>query len=433
MDAYIQMAVQSLPAKESRLEEVRQHQQHVRVCKLIVTYCRDGWPRQSNVYISAQPFYSVAGEISVQEGLLMRGSRVVISSDLQAEVLTQLHSSHQGISKSRLRARQYVWWPGMSTDLEKVVRSCSECAKNNPPRPEPLLSTPLPILPWQRVGTDLLEWKGANYILLVDYFSRWIEISKLQNTTSSCMIGQMQSIFARYGIPETIISDNEPQYNSELFSEFARDYGFKHVTSSPHYAQANGEAERAVKTVKQMLHKAKDPYLALLVYRSTPTAVGYTPSELLMNRKLRTTVPISRDQRLPTVPDYAEVTERDRVEKERQAKNYNQRHAAKELPVLLPGSAVYAPDRKSTRKIVNQTATRSYLVQTNEGTYRRNRRHLIETPRSGTEVETMIRTESSDGADNKMEPKTADSYKTYTNPYPTRLRAGEDFKATEST
>ena len=373
-------------ATESRLESVRSHQESDSVCKQVVSYCLNGWPKKSEIQTSVKLFYSVAGELTIQGGLLMRGSRLVIPSEMQAKVLTQLHASHQGISKSRLRARQSVWWPGMSADLEKVVRSCTECAKNNPPRPEPLLSTPLPTLPWQRVGTDLFEWKGATYLLIVNYFSRWIEIAKLQPATSSSVIGHMQSIFTRYRIPEVIVSDNGPQYSSEVFSQFARDYGFEHVTSSPHYPQANGEAERTVKTVKALLWKAKDPYLALLAYRSTPTAVGYTPSELLMNRKLRTTIPISRDLRIPKVPDYSDVVKRDSKEKQRQAKNFNQRHTARELPVLEPGADVYLPDKDRNGTVVNETATRSYIVQTDEGAYRRNRRQIIPIPPPEEEV-----------------------------------------------
>ena len=98
--------------------------------------------------------------------------------------------------------------------------------------------------------------------------------------------------------------------------------------------------------VYEIISACTNVCLTLLAYRSTLTAVGYTPSELLLNRTLRTTVPTSRDQTLPTVSDYTEAAERDRVEKQRQAKNYNQRHAAKELPVLLPGSSVYVPDTR---------------------------------------------------------------------------------------
>ena len=116
VDAYIQMAVQSLPATESRLESVRSHQESDSVCKQDVSYCLNGWPKKFEIQTSVKPFYSVAGELTIQGGLIMRGSHLVIPTEMQAEVLTQLHASHQGISKSRLRARQSVWWPGMSAD-----------------------------------------------------------------------------------------------------------------------------------------------------------------------------------------------------------------------------------------------------------------------------------------------------------------------------
>ena len=227
VDAYIHVAIKVFQLyTESRLEAVRAHQGEDWICKQVAGYCQDGWATKSKVHASLKSFCSVAAEFSVQGGLLMRGSRIVIPTSLQAEVLAQLHASHQGISKRRQRARQSVWWPDMSADLEKMVRSCSECAKKQSPWPEPLLSTPMPTLPWQRIGTDLFNRKGANYLLLIDYFSRWIEIPKLEQATSSCVIGQMQSIFARYGIPDVIVSDSGPQYSSEMFLQFARDYGF---------------------------------------------------------------------------------------------------------------------------------------------------------------------------------------------------------------
>ena len=146
----------------------------------------------------------------------------------------------------------------------------------------------------------------------------------------------MKSIFAQHGIPEVVVSDNGPQYSSELFRQFANEYGFLHTTSSPHYPQANWEAERAVKTIKSMLHREANPYLALLAYRTTPTAVGYTPSELLMSRKLRTTVPITRDLRKPKVPDFSAVAERDKEKKQKQAENFNSRHGTKHCQHCFP-------------------------------------------------------------------------------------------------
>ena len=101
------------------------------------------------------------------------------------------------------------------------------------------------IVPWQKVGTDLFMFKGQTYLLVVDYYSRYIEIAKL-SALSSGVITHLKSIFARHGIPEIVISDNGPQYLSEMFTQFSKQYGFRHVTSSPRYAQANGEAEWAV-------------------------------------------------------------------------------------------------------------------------------------------------------------------------------------------
>ena len=140
----------------------------------------------------------------------------------------------------------------------------------------------------------MFEWKKTEYLLVVDYYSRFIEVSKLTSTTAS-VITHLKSIFARHGIPQVVVSDNGPQYSAAAFSEFSKEYAFEHCTSSPKFPQANGEAERAVKTVKQLLEKNSDPYLAMLAYRSTPLENGYSPVEQLMGRKLRTTLPMATE------------------------------------------------------------------------------------------------------------------------------------------
>ena len=153
------------------------------------------------------------------------------------------------------------------------------------------MPSPLPSRPWEKIGTDLFEWKKVDYLLVVDYYSRYIEIAKLTSTSANSVIAHLKSIFSRHGIPETVMSDNIPQYSATVFEEFAKEYGFTHVTSSPKYPQANGTAERAVKIVKQLLKKNQDPYLAMLAYRSTPLENGYSPAELLMGQKIHTTLP----------------------------------------------------------------------------------------------------------------------------------------------
>ena len=132
------------------------------------------------------------------------------------------------------------------------------------------------------LGTDLYEWGGKTYLLIVDYYSHFIEIAKLSGTTAAEIINHTRSIFARHGIPEVGISDNGPQFSSTAYAQFSNEYGFSHVMSSPLYPQG-GEAERAVKTIKQLLRKRGDTYLALLAYRVTPLQCGYSLSELLMS------------------------------------------------------------------------------------------------------------------------------------------------------
>ena len=114
----------------------------------------------------------------------------------------------------------------------------------------------------------------------------------------------MKSIFCRYGIPELLISDNRPQYAANKFKEFALKYNFQHITSSLHFPQSNGLAERTVQTLKQLLSKSDDPFLALLVYRATPLPwCGYNPAQLLMGRNVRRNIPQSTEHLIPRLPD----------------------------------------------------------------------------------------------------------------------------------
>ena len=202
-DAYVQLIMGNLPASGGRLEEIKTAQQADETCRQIMRYCLEGWPQR--VFGILKKYHSVAAELAIEGGILMRGDRLVIPPSLQKEILDRLHGGHQGVRKCRERAKQSVWWPGLSTQLEDLVRSCSECIKFQSQRAEPLKSSPMPSLPWKRVATDLFEWKKTTYLLIVDYYSRWIEIAHLDCLTAKTVVQHTKSIFARHGIPDEVM------------------------------------------------------------------------------------------------------------------------------------------------------------------------------------------------------------------------------------
>ena len=224
--------------------------------------------------------------------------------------------------------------------------------------------------------------RKKTYLLIVDYYSRWIELKLFHQLTSAAVIHQIKSVLAAHGIPDVIASDNGPQFASSEFARFANDYeyGFTHVTSSPKYPQANGEAERAVRTVKQLLKKNKDPYIALLMYRATPLQNGSSPAELLMSRKLQTKVPVFPTTLKPSTPDFDSGAKKEAAHKERQRNNYDRRHATRELPIIKTGDSVWIRDTQRSGEVISTTRSpRSYLIRSPQGIIRRNRTAIINT------------------------------------------------------
>ncbi|KAK7099066.1 hypothetical protein V1264_003259 [Littorina saxatilis] len=267
-----------------------------------------------------------------------------------------------------------------------MVNKCTTCAIHRPEKKEPLLPSSFPERPWERVGMDFLTLHGKVYLSIVDYYSRWVETKLLKSESSAETINQIKSVFAVHGIPDVVVSDNGPQFSSNEFTSFAASYMFTHVTSSPKYPQSNGEAERAVQTVKLLLKKNKDPYmyLALLMYRSTPLQNGLSPSELLMGRKLKTLVPVLPNTLKPQTPDHDSVKAKETASKEKQRQTFDRRHAAKDLPSLQPGDSVWVRDMKRSGEVVAKaTSPRSYIIRTEKGTIRRNRSAMVSTPADG--------------------------------------------------
>ena len=135
--------------------------------------------------------------------------------------MLKIHQGHQGILKCRLR----VWWPGVSNEVGNFVKQCYTCSQRCTPPVEPMIVSELPDYLWQKVEANLFELEGIKYLLLVDYFSCYIEVVKLMPTTLTRIISVLKIIFSRYGIPERLISDNGPQFASRGLKVFSVSYG----------------------------------------------------------------------------------------------------------------------------------------------------------------------------------------------------------------
>ena len=384
VNAYVDAAVMSQPVSLEKLEQIKQATLSDPQLRLVLNYTINGWPKYAkDVPQEILQYYTVRGDLSVVNGKLILCSRIVVPSALRSEVLDRIHDGHQGVAKSRERANMAVWWPGISRDIQNKVSSCEFCQENLPSqRKEPLVTTPLPERAWKKIGADLCEHKGQQFLVVIDYYSRFPEIAYMSSTTSDHVINKLKDIFARWGIPEELVSDNGPQFSSELFSKFSQEYDFKHVTSSPYHPQANGEAESGVRIAKKIL-KQSDPFVALMSYRATPhTATGVSPSQLMMGREIRTLLPTLESNLKPISVNYEAVAERDERSKTAYRQSFDKRHGVRNLSELQPGDAVLMKlDQQKGWKtpgvvIAKSSMPRSYVVKTPQSVVRRNRRHL---------------------------------------------------------
>ncbi|XP_034023466.1 uncharacterized protein K02A2.6-like [Thalassophryne amazonica] len=386
---YVASIVGVIPASQNKMEEIKMATAEDAELQSLIKFIWTGWPEHScKVPVGIRQFMQVKAELSEHDGLVLRGSRIVVPQLMRKEILQKIHEGHQGLTKCRERAYSSVWWPGLATEISGLVSSCQVCfEQKRTQQKEPLISTPLPDCPWKRIAMDLCEYNHQNYLVVSDYYSRFVEILHMPSTTSTHAIRKLKAVFARFGIPDEVVTDNGSQFSSAEFQEFAKQFDFRHCTSSPHHPQGNGHAERAVQTAKKILKQA-DPVLALMIYRSTPcSSTGFSPAELLMGRKIRTTLPTLEKNLRSWWPSRAAVKEKDDREKAKQAYYYNRRHGARSLPVLQPGDVVRSKldhEKSWSRSAVvsgESTTPRSLVIKTQQGAeLRRNRRHLRPEP-----------------------------------------------------
>ena len=379
VEDFVQQLVR-LPASDVRLQELRRAQKEDEVLCRVSQFVTNGWPPYiSSIDTVLGPYFENRASITRHQELLVYQNRIIVPQTERLETLRLIHEGHLGITKCLERARRAVWWPAMSEAVSEMVKNCTTCKLHSKTTPEPLRPTATPDRPWQVVGSDLFYHKGQCFLLLVDYYSRYPEVCKLESETANEVIKQMKEVFSRHGIPEMVISDNGPQYASQEFRRFAASYRFQGVTSSPRYPRGNGAAERMVQTVKSILKKCDDPCLGLLAYRSAPLQSGFSPAELLMGRRLRTNLGEMCGNPM-TADDHLTFKAANTQYKAAMKQNHDRPARVVEMPTLQSGDRVHIRDMDRPGVVQGSSpGTNSYAVASGNSVLRRNRTALVHT------------------------------------------------------
>ena len=386
----LDMTIGQVRFSASKVKQLQEESKKDPQLSQLIPIIAQGWPESIKSLPEAiRSFWSFRDEISMEDGIILKGERVIIPQSLKQDTLNQLHAAHQGVEKTRLRARDSVYWHGISNDIESMISRCPICQEHQKSQTQETLHPhEIPTTKWEVLGADFFEFQGAHYLLIANYFTKFFVCRKMTSECSSKQtIAVFKQVFSEQDIPKTLYTDNGAQFTSKLFKDFAKEWSFNLETSSPTYPKSNGFIERQVQTVKHALTKAKqdgrDPELALLCIRATPLSPKIpSPLELLTGRKPRANLPTKSPQ------SHSDDMVRDLLQDRQSTQKAYHDKKAKDLSPLTPGQLVRFQDHPSStwkEGVIREKCKepRSYTLETPTGkTFRRNRVHIRSIPGS---------------------------------------------------
>ena len=205
------------------------------------------------------PYYDSRDELPIQGKLILKGQLLVVPAAVRTELMSVAHSSDIGIEGCLSRMRECLCWPRITTQVKDYISKCEVCLSHRsaPPR-GPLRQHDFVARPWSKIGAYLYQIDGRTLLVVCDYFSNFIEVARVNAAvTTRSVFREFLPMFAKFGLPDVLVTDNGPQFASAGFAVFVKQKGITHVTSSPHYAQSNVKSENALKTLKLLFAKAK--------------------------------------------------------------------------------------------------------------------------------------------------------------------------------
>ncbi|XP_049877892.1 uncharacterized protein K02A2.6-like [Pectinophora gossypiella] len=372
-DNYVHQIVEnSLPVAVSLTEIMRCSSEDQEILKV-----KDG-VYNSNWHEDVKLFKIFQDELCFYEGILLRGTRIVVPESLRERVLKAAHEGHPGIVGMKARLRTKVWWPKCDKDAETMVKSCKGCTLvSGPNPPHPLKRRELPEEPWMDVAVDLMgPLPSGDYLfVIVDYYSRYKEIKICRKITTVEVVTHLKEIFSRLGNPASITADNGKQFCSEEFKSFCTQRNIVLFNTVPYWPQQNGEVERQNRDILKRLKISqvekknwRESLLDyLMMYNSTPhTVTGKTPSELFFKRRFRDKLPMINDIHGKPQEGDLEMRDRDRVNKEK-GKIYSDRKRKAERCTLEAGDKVYVKQMSKDNKLSLNYDSTPHTVRKSHG------------------------------------------------------------------
>ena len=379
--------IEGMPITDIRLQQLKNEtmlDQNLMKLKQMIQF---GWPTTiQDVDDNIKSFYKYKDQLAFEDNLIFKDDRILVPYKLRKEYIRRLHSSHNGIESTLKLAKDTVFWPGISHEIKDNVSNCQICLEfGNLQHKPPMQSHPIPEYPFEQVSMDIFETtvngKRTNFLILVDHYSDFFEVEKLDDMTSTTIVELCKPQFSRHGFPKQVTTDGGPSFTSLEFRKFANDYDFLHSTSSPYHQQANGKAEAAVKVAKSMIKKSQkdgsDFWKSLANHRNTPNKMNSSPAQRLLSRRTRCQIPIQESKLKPEVMKNVQESV---INQRKLAKHYYDRGTI-QLPDLNIGQSVVVrlnPEIKrwSQGVVTQRIKDRAYIVDINGTNYRRDRVHI---------------------------------------------------------
>ena len=274
------------------IEKLKDSTQRDPILVTVYQLTQQGWPHQRrHIPRLARRYWDFRDELSTDDGMLLKGPRLIIPGELQEEYLSRLHEGHLSANKVQENAKQHMYWTGIDTDIEDYTKRCQECIKRSQVPKEPLQPHDIPEGPCRKLGMDYFNFDGNSYVLICDYFSKFPFLYRAKTSFWS-LRDHLIDLFLIEGYPDEIVSDNGPPFQSKEFAKFLSGLGIKHTTSSPGYPRSNGFIEWHIQRVKNMLFKSSNTRSfqeVLADLRTTRIGMGLpSPAEILHGRNLTT-------------------------------------------------------------------------------------------------------------------------------------------------